>query len=129
MAILSYDNSSINSIGLVYYYIEVIMPMTDEQRQYIIDQDTKAALYAISQSHAINPSQGYVDIQSEIIKARTQGSKRANDIRKTLIQKSVYHQVGQQESIDELVEIERHKDFRGWLNPDLISHLITISNV
>lgn len=122
--VLNFSNIEEGNIGLVLYYIEDIIPMTDEQRQYIIDQDTKAALYALSQSAALNPNQGYVDVQSEILKARSQGAKRAEDLRKQLVQKATHHQVGQKESIDELLNIEKKHNFRGWVDPESTSVLI-----
>ena len=112
------------NIGVIYWYEEVVLPMTEEERQYIIDQDTKAALYALSQSASLNPNQGYIDIQAEITKARTQGTKRAEDLRKQLVQKATHHQVGQKESIDELLNIERKHNFRGWVDPESTSVLI-----
>ena len=112
------------NIGVIYWYEEVVLPMTEEERQYIIDQDTKAALYALSQSATLNPNQGYIDIQAEITKARTQGTKRAEDLRKQLVQKATHHQVGQKESIDELLTIEKKPNFRGWVDPESTSVLI-----
>ena len=112
------------NIGVIYWYEEVVLPMTEEERQYIIDQDTKAALYALSQSASLNPNQGYIDIQAEITKARTQGTKRAEDLRKQLVQKATHHQVGQKESIDELLTIEKKPNFRGWVDPESTSVLI-----
>jgi cell fate (sporulation/competence/biofilm development) regulator YlbF (YheA/YmcA/DUF963 family) len=111
-------------IGVVYWYEEEIMPMTDEQRQYIIDQDAKAAMYALIQSSTLNPNQGYVDVQAEYQKARRNGEVRAENIRKTRVLKQTHHQVGQVESIEELIEIEKKPHFRGWENPDIVSSLI-----
>lgn len=122
--VLNFSNIESGNIGLVLYYIEEIIPMTDEQRQYIIDQDTKAALYALSQSATLNPNQGYVDIQAEIDKARKAGHKRAEDLRKRMVQISTHHQVGQHESINELIEIERKPNFRGWVDPESVNTLI-----
>jgi len=111
-------------IGVIYWYEEETMPMTDEQRQYIIDQDAKAAMYALIQSAALNPSQGYVDVQAEYEKARRQGAKRAEDLQKNRVMKKTHTQVGQKESQDEILEIERKPEFRGWQNPDIIEHLL-----
>ena len=122
--VLNFSNIEDGIIGLVLYYIEETIPMSDEQQQYIVDQDTKAALYALSQSATLNPNQGYIDIQAEITKARMQGTKRAEDLRKQLVQKATHHQVGQKESIDELLTIEKKPNFRGWVDPESTSGLI-----
>ena len=116
-------------IGVVYWYEEEIMAMSDEQRQYIIDQDAKAAMYALIQSSTLNPNQGYVDVQAEYQKARRNGEVRAENIRKTRVLKRTHHQVGQKESIDELIEIEKKPQFRGWENPDIISSLINYKKI
>ena len=55
------------NIGVIYWYEEVVLPMTEEERQYIIDQDTKAALYALSQSATLNPNQGYIEKEKVLI--------------------------------------------------------------
>ena len=111
-------------IGVIYWYEDVTMPMTDAQRQYIIDQDAKAAMYALIQSAALNPNQGYVDVQAEYEKARRQGAKRAEDLQQNRVLKKTHTQVGQKESQDEILAIERKPEFRGWQNPEIIEELL-----
>ena len=65
------------NIGLVYWNEEVITPMSEEQRQQIIDQDSRASMYALIQSATLNPNQGYIDVQEEYAKSRRQGAERA----------------------------------------------------
>jgi len=112
------------NIGLVYWNEEVITPMSEEQRQQIIDQDSRASMYALIQSATLNPNQGYIDVQEEYAKSRRQGAERAEGLRKTTVVKKAHTQIGQKESIEELLEIEKNQAFRGWHDPELISRLI-----
>ena len=121
---IDYNQLVQGHIGTVHFYVEEILPMSDEQRQTIVDQDSRAAMYAIIQSSVADPGAGMVNIQQAFEKSRRDGQQRAEDLTKLRVDKFTYHQIGQKESIQELKEIEAKVNFRGWYNPDIVSTLI-----
>ena len=120
---IDYNNLIEGHIGTVHYFIEKTLPMSDAQQQKIVDGDSRAAMYAILQSAALG-GQEPIDIQQAFNKSRMDGAKRAEDLRKQRVEKRTHHQIGQKESIEELKQIEKDPDFRGWYNPDIASRLI-----
>lgn len=117
---LSWQNLKNGQIGLIEYYVEVEMPMSSEQEQRIVDKDVGSALNALLRKTTLNPGVAAdINIQDYYMKARMNARDRADQMRKVQKKEAVYHQVGQAESIQELIELEKKPNFRGWVNIEL----------
>ena len=110
------------TIGTVHYIIDASKGMSETEKQKLVDQMSNALMraflnnvtYGLSGPSPMSPEEAFAksrkDSWSEI-------EDRWNET------KEIHVQVGQEESYNMILKIEKIEGFRGWMNPLLIQSL------
>lgn len=121
--VITQGNLKTGFIGEVLYYIEKNLPEpTQNEKERIRDSYIRSKFNALM-NQAVRNNDSFDPI-AEFQKTWKEGSKQ-NTNQKILVTQGIYHQVGQQESIQELLEIESKPHFKGWQDPYLVDQLMS----
>lgn len=122
---LNLNNLQKGNIGLIHFYLKVSeTEPSQEEKEKTRDDFVRKRLNAMMKK-SIRGNEP-IDIEQEFMKSWNKGNEISNYRNMKIIPFSTYHQVGQKESLQELLKIEQRSDFYGWLNPLLILELKNI---
>lgn len=120
--VITQTNLKTGFIGEVLYYIEKNLPEpTQNEKERLRDSYIRSKFNALM-NQAVRNNDSFDPI-AEFQKSWKEGSDQ-NTNQRILIPKGIYHQVGQQESIQELLNLEKKPGFKGWQDPYIIDQLL-----
>lgn len=122
--VITQANLKSGFIGEVLYYIEKKLPgPTQEEKENLRDSYVRSKINALMNQSVMNNDDSF-DPVAEFQRSWKEGSNQ-NTNQSILVPKGIYHQVGQKESIQELIKIENLPGFKGWQDPYIIDQLLT----
>lgn len=109
------------SIGLIYYIAKTEKP-TDDKVQAIANDISSSRFSSYLSTYALTQGQGNtMDPATAFARFRQEASKEAENLVGAPKRFSMYVQVGQQESLDQIIKKEASPDFVKWEDDRLVN--------
>lgn len=109
------------AMGIIYYYKAVDIASDPRQDQNFVDEMSREALYAFQPLSGLSPAEYTAMFQAEFLKSRQSSTEQLH--KSKICRFSVYIQVGNEECLREIEQLETDPDFKGWENEPFVKEL------
>ena len=110
----------ISAIGQLSYYKKDKIKISAEQANKKVNEFTSQHIGAMIMQKCMGQA---VDLNQAFSKSRDNSKKDLDRAREQIKIVSIYYQIAQQESYDELIKIESTPDFCGWVDPIQVENI------
>lgn len=110
------------TIGTVHYMFDVSKKMTDEEKEKLVDKMSNERMRAYMNNLAYSLGNAAPMAPEEAF-AKARRDSRTDIEEKWTAPRELNVQVGQMESYNAMLKVEKMDGFRGWMNPLLVESL------
>lgn len=111
------------AIDVVEYKYEVDIDIPQSQKESFIDNSTREAMHAIIHQSVLNPGES-VNPAVEFEKARNTAKEQLENMGMNIHSKFAELQIGNEECLNFVLDMEKDPKFKGWVNQPLINAFI-----
>jgi hypothetical protein len=113
-------------IHTIYYYITKDSRLNDLEKDIIIDKQVRNMGSTFDPPPGLTPEEYSGLFMNQFLKNRNDARDHFNDF-KMKIRVAETFQIGNQECIDRISQIEKSQDFDSWENPSYLNYLLELS--